>query len=73
MTTYRVGMVLESKDHAYEPGRRIRLVAPELGDSVGARRHWGAVTVENPRRPHRVGASSLFSEQTLRAKWAEVS
>lgn len=68
--SYSAGMVLESKDQSYEPGRRIRLEALEPGHTSA---RWLVITVANPRRPHLVGSGSLISERTLRAKWFQVT
>ena len=64
-----VGLVLESKDTDYEPGRQIRLEAllPEGTDPADA--VWRCVCVAHPRRPNRIGSVTLIRATTLRKRW----
>lgn len=60
------GQVWQSRDDAYEPGRRIR-----VDDTYGE--HASVTTIVSPRRPHRVGKTAEFLITNLQKRWRLVS
>ncbi len=57
-----LGDTYTSRDRAYESGRRIRVVGVLGGDAA-------CETIENPRRPERIGSVTRISARTLATKW----
>lgn len=66
ITEPAAGQIWESRDQAYEPGRKVKLLTVP---AVGVNGFVEAVCVANPNRPHRVGTRTSLRPATLRAKW----